>query len=246
LALSSVSPSTPLVAGRRFSTRDTYGIDERRTLIARGAIPAQPEVGTLGRDRAAASQSRIGETDGGTQPDLAGHGVEREMPVIRTGIGEVVDESPVLRLRVRVVAHADLEDRRDVARHDGASSCQVHTAGDALRHPEVIDVDELGVDGLDRSADGERNEPRDRRRCAVRGDIGIRLGHSRPDPAGTLAVNDVCLVRTGHMDDDVAVAIEPARLVVIEFAGHPLVTVPGLPGERRTIRIHPDTLDVAL
>src|SRR5260370_25019248 len=82
---------------------------------------------------------------------------------------------------------------------------------DALRRAQELVLNQLGVHGLGRSADGESRETLDDRRRAVGRLVRVWLEHPRPQPAAPLLLDDGDGVALRHMQDHVAVAVEASR-----------------------------------
>ena len=73
----------------------------------------------------------------------------------------------------------------------------------------------------------------------------IGLEHAGADPAGrVLSMTDATWVDR-DVELDVTVPVQAAGLIGLDLARRPVLTVPGLPGERRVVRVHADALDVA-
>src|SRR5205085_4480019 len=111
---------------------------------------------------------------------------------------------------------------------------------------EHLADDRLGVDGLDRAPDREGDDPGDRRRGAVRRPVGLEVGldHAGPQPAGALLqLLRRSGVRAGHVENDVAVLVQAAGVVVVDLARRPAGAVPRLPDQRRVARVDADALD---
>ncbi len=154
---------------------------------------------------------------------------------------EVLDQQPWLPL----VDLEHLERWRRVAGHHRPSLQHDDLARSPLGEVEVLELHQLGVHRLDGAADGGRGERGHERRRAVCRLALHGLEHAGADPAGAGLVDDGCDVARWDVELDVTVPVQAAGLIGLDFARRPVLTVPGLPGERRVVGVHADALDVA-
>ena len=246
------SPSTPPRAGRRFSTRDTNGIDDLSTLIAR--LPRRCPRGRrrsgtrrsrrcapFDGHRAVAAERAVGQADRRPEPDLARRQVEREVRVVGAAGGEVAarrSTRPSPRRRPprarRSSSPGTTGPRLSRKRWPGTpseipiSSSVTSSALTASTVPPIVIASRPLMLG----------------EAAVGGLALGQLRHPRPQPAGPLLRDQRHHVAVRDVDHDVAVAVEAAGGVGVELARLPVVAGPRLPGQRRVGRVDADAVDV--
>src|SRR4029077_318732 len=177
-------------------------------------IGTKAEPGPLGRNGAIVPERAVRLAHPGPELDLTADGVQHEVPVVRRAVNKMLSLLPLLP----AVDPAHLEDVRGTPGDHRVVLEREPLAGDSLRGPQELVLHQLRVHRLGRSADGEGREALDDRRRAVGRLIGFWLEYARPQPACPLLLDDRDAVALRDMEHDVAVPVEAARSVPVDFA----------------------------
>ncbi len=204
-------------------------------------VGAKAEPGPFGRHGAIGPEGAVRLADAGAKLDFTADGVEHEMTILRGAVDEVLGLRPLLP----AIDAAHLEDGRGTSGDDRTVLEDEPLARNPLRRPEQLVLHQLGVHRLGGPAGGEGDEALDDRRRTVGRLVGFWLEHARPQPSGTLLLDDGDRVALRDMEHDVAVSVEAARAVSIDFARRPCEAIPGFPDQRRVLGIDAHALDVA-
>jgi hypothetical protein len=162
--------------------------------------------------------------------------------VVRTGAGEVGHLLP--HLEHLADPHLDVL-ARAAGQHGDAAAAELEGRA-SVGSTEHLGGHQLGVLGTDGAAQaGHLDVPQLRGRL-VPGLAGGGPHQPGPEPVRPLRAEGERGMGHGHVQDDVAVAVQAAGGVAVDTAGQPHLAGPHLPRERRVPGVDADALDRCL